>query len=151
MIVHSRSSTVRLVAERPIDKNGTVSESNTGCAAQQLFLDLGSPAEPMAPRNQSLWIHQSGTGRKLTHAWHFLQEHIQRNFSLPGSACTYGDGFTGSNRLRAAIASTLNRYLYPLTPIHPDHVLVTNGCSSALEQLSWAIANPGDGFLLGRP
>lgn len=80
-----------------------------------------------------------------------LRQHVQENFALPENACTYGDGFTGSRRLRKAVSHLLNRYLNPVTPLEADHILVTNGCSSALEQLAWALANPGEGFLLGRP
>lgn len=80
-----------------------------------------------------------------------LLQHVQAQFSLPENACTYGDGFTGSRRLKAAICQLLNRFLRPIAPLKAGHVLVTNGCSSALEQLAWAIANPGEGFLLGRP
>ena len=80
-----------------------------------------------------------------------LRQNVQERFALPENACTYGDGFTGSRRLKTAISRLLNRYLDPVTPLEADHVLVTNGCSSALEQLAWALANPGEGFLLGRP
>ena len=80
-----------------------------------------------------------------------LRQRVQETFELPENACTYGDGFTGSRRLKTAISRLLNRYLSPITPLKAEHILVTNGCSSALEQLAWALANPGDGFLLGRP
>jgi aspartate/methionine/tyrosine aminotransferase len=80
-----------------------------------------------------------------------LRQHVQENFVLPANTCTYGDGFTGSQRLKTAISRLLNRYLDPAISLEADHVIVTNGCSSALEQLAWALANPGEGFLLGRP
>jgi aspartate/methionine/tyrosine aminotransferase len=80
-----------------------------------------------------------------------LRQHVQERFALPENACTYGDGFTGSRRLKTAISRLLNQYLDPVTPLDAEHMLVTNGCSSALEQLAWALANPGEGFLLGRP
>ena len=58
---------------------------------------------------------------------------------------------TGSHRIKKALSRFLNKHLRPLQTIEPSHVTVTNGCSPALEHLSWAIANPGDGFLLGQP
>ena len=49
------------------------------------------------------------------------------------------------------MAQFLNDNFQPKTNVTSSHITVTNGCSSALEHLSWALANPGDGFLLGRP
>lgn len=80
-----------------------------------------------------------------------LSEHLHKHFKLPNHAFTYGDGMTGSKRLKAALATFLNRQLRPVLPLQPAHFTVTNGCSSAVEHLAWAIANPGDAFLLGRP
>lgn len=102
-----------------------------------------------AQTNPSGYVSLGLAENSLMHAG--LRQHVQENFVLPANACTYGDGFTGSRRLRTAISCLLNRYLNPITPLEAEHVLVTNGCSSALEQLAWAVANPGDGFLLGRP
>lgn len=81
-----------------------------------------------------------------------LVKHIHDNMSLPTQALTYGDGPpAGSKRLRNAMARFLTRQLKPVTPIEAIHIVVTNGCSSAVEHLSWALANPGDAFLLGQP
>lgn len=81
-----------------------------------------------------------------------LAKHIHNNISLPEQALTYGDGPpAGSKRLRSAMATFLTKHLKPVTPIESNHIVVTNGCSSAVEHLSWALANPGDGFLLGQP
>ena len=102
-----------------------------------------------AQNNPSGYVSLGLAENSLMHA--DLLQHVQGQFSLPENACTYGDGFTGSRRLKTGICRLLNRFLRPITPLEADHVLVTNGCSSALEQLAWAIANPGEGFLLGRP
>ena len=80
-----------------------------------------------------------------------LSEHVHKNLDLSHHDFTYGDGATGSKRLRKAIAGFVNDNFHPLRDVASAHVTVTNGCSSALEHISWAIANPGDGFLLGRP
>lgn len=74
--------------------------------------------------------------------------YMHDNISLKSQNLTYGDG---SRRLRAAMAGFLTKQLAPLKPIEPAHVAVTNGCSSAIEHLSWAFANPGEAFLLGQP
>ncbi|KAL1886071.1 hypothetical protein Cpir12675_006865 [Ceratocystis pirilliformis] len=66
-------------------------------------------------------------------------------------AFTYGNGLSGSLRLRTALASFLNDKHSPDTPILPAHIMLTNGCSAAIEQLSWILADPGDVWLLGQP
>ncbi|KXH40228.1 hypothetical protein CSIM01_06406 [Colletotrichum simmondsii] len=53
--------------------------------------------------------------------------------------------------IKTAVATFLNRHLQPSSPLEPAHFTITNGCSSAVEHIAWAIANPGDAFLLGRP
>lgn len=81
-----------------------------------------------------------------------LVKHIHSNIDLPTSALTYGDGPpAGSRRLRTAMAKFLTKHLRPAKTIEAGHIVVTNGCSSAIEHLSWALANPGDAFLLGQP
>ena len=80
-----------------------------------------------------------------------LSEHVHMNLDLPHHAFTYGDGSSGSKRLRKAIANFLNDNFQPVTNVTSSQITVTNGCSSALEHISWAIANPGDAFLLGKP
>lgn len=80
-----------------------------------------------------------------------LSEHIHKNLALPAHSLTYGDGMTGSKRLKASLARFMTDRFNPASAIQPEHVTVTNGCSSALEHLAWALGNPGDGFLLGQP
>ncbi|KAH6976846.1 1-aminocyclopropane-1-carboxylate synthase [Ilyonectria destructans] len=64
---------------------------------------------------------------------------------------TYGDGTTGSNRLKSVMSAFLTRRLQPVLALEAVHITITNGCCSALEQLAWAIADPGEVFLLGKP
>ncbi|KAI9038543.1 pyridoxal phosphate-dependent aminotransferase [Aspergillus affinis] len=81
-----------------------------------------------------------------------LLEYItKKQPDLPTRYLTYNQGGGGSMRLKAAIGRFLTRHFHPVKPIQPDHVVVTNGLAAALEHLSWALADPGDGILLGRP
>ncbi|GKT49828.1 putative inactive dehydrogenase easA [Colletotrichum spaethianum] len=80
-----------------------------------------------------------------------LSAHIHSNLAVPNHSFTYGDGMTGSKRLKSSLARFLTERLKPATSIEPQHISVTNGCSSAIEHLAWALGNPGDGFLLGQP
>ncbi|KAJ4988881.1 ACC synthase [Stagonosporopsis vannaccii] len=64
---------------------------------------------------------------------------------------TYGSGPYGSKAVRASIAKFMNRHFKPTRTLQPDHILVTNGVSVAIEHCAWGLADPGDGILLGRP
>src|SRR5690242_14962229 len=66
-------------------------------------------------------------------------------------AFTYGDGPAGSNNIKTVLSNFLNEYLKPIRKVRSEDLLVTNGVTSAIEHAAWAIANPGDGILVGRP
>ncbi|RUS33182.1 pyridoxal phosphate-dependent transferase [Jimgerdemannia flammicorona] len=57
----------------------------------------------------------------------------------------------GSVELRTHVAKLLNKYFDPKTPVHPDHITVTNGVSAAINGLSYAICDPGDAVLITAP
>lgn len=78
-------------------------------------------------------------------------KHTTDSFTFTLRDLTYGDGTTGSNRLKVAIARFLTKHLHAVAEIAATHVTVTNGCSSSIKDLSWAIANTGEGILLGQP
>lgn len=80
-----------------------------------------------------------------------LRKHIHDNLALTNPAFTYGDGTTGTKRVKKAVSRFLTTHLKPFKAIEPAHITMTNGCSAAIEHLSWAVANPGDGILLGQP
>ncbi|KAL2677171.1 hypothetical protein Neosp_010939 [[Neocosmospora] mangrovei] len=80
-----------------------------------------------------------------------LKKHIHDNMALSNLAFTYGDGTTGTKRAKQAVSRFLTRQLKPFRDIEPAHISMTNGCSAAIEHLSWAIADPGDAILLGQP
>lgn len=77
-----------------------------------------------------------------------LIKHMQDHMDIPRIALTYGDGFT---RIRNAAARFLNKHFKPVCPIKADHIHISNGVTPAIQDLAWAIGNPGDGILLGRP
>lgn len=64
---------------------------------------------------------------------------------------TYGDGFTGSKRLKTALCQFLNRYFKPLKPLQPAHLFATPGVGNALECCAWSLFDQGDSVLIGRP
>lgn len=80
-----------------------------------------------------------------------LLQYLNKKLELPAAYLTYNDGGGGSTRLRRAIAQFLTRHLNPVTPLDAEQLVVTNGVSPAIEHVSWAFADPGEGILLGRP
>ncbi|KAF1924752.1 PLP-dependent transferase [Didymella exigua CBS 183.55] len=64
---------------------------------------------------------------------------------------TYGSGPYGSRGIRDTIATSMNHHSKPFSPLQPDHIMVTNGVSVAIEHCAWGLVNPGEGILLGRP
>lgn len=106
----------------------------------------------------NLWNHQSNPDgivslgvAENTLMHDVLKKHIHDNLALSNLAFTYGDGTTGTKRAKQAVARFLTRQLKPFRAIEPAHISMTNGCSAAIEHLSWAIADPGDAILLGQP
>jgi aspartate/methionine/tyrosine aminotransferase len=80
-----------------------------------------------------------------------LQGFLTEHWSAQDSVLTYQDGPLGSQRVRRALARFLGRELKTYRPLSASQILVTNGVSSALEHAAWALADPGEAFLLGRP
>ena len=63
----------------------------------------------------------------------------------------YGDSPSGSHHLRRSLAAFFNERFSPITPIDHTHIIVTTGCSGVVDQLSWVLADDGDGILIQRP
>jgi aspartate/methionine/tyrosine aminotransferase len=80
-----------------------------------------------------------------------MAQYIKKSFDLPELALTYGDGVSGSKRLRAATSHFVNRHFHPVYPVKPEHLHISNGVTTSIEGCAFALGNHGDGFLLGRP
>ncbi|KAJ5102632.1 hypothetical protein N7532_003161 [Penicillium argentinense] len=80
-----------------------------------------------------------------------LVKYINTNVQITPKHLTYNNGSMGSNGLRKAVSQFLNRHFSPFRPVEPAHIIMTNGCSSAIEHLSFSILNPGEGVLLSKP
>ncbi|KAJ2583051.1 hypothetical protein GGH95_001207 [Coemansia sp. RSA 1836] len=57
----------------------------------------------------------------------------------------------GGPELRGEIASLFNRHFGPAAPVIPDDIVVTNGCTTAIEMLTFATCEPGDRVLIPTP
>ncbi|KAJ0364766.1 hypothetical protein COL154_004852 [Colletotrichum chrysophilum] len=70
---------------------------------------------------------------------------------IPATAFTYGDGTTGSKRLKNALGAFLTKHFHAYRRVKASHITITNGCSAAIEHLAWAFGNQDDFFLVGKP
>ncbi|KAJ1998801.1 hypothetical protein H4R26_005316 [Coemansia thaxteri] len=57
----------------------------------------------------------------------------------------------GGPELRGEIANLANRHFNPAAPVLPDDIVVTNGCTTAIEMLAFATCEPGDRILIPTP
>ncbi|OMH80190.1 1-aminocyclopropane-1-carboxylate synthase-like protein 1 [Zancudomyces culisetae] len=57
----------------------------------------------------------------------------------------------GSVPLREAVSGLFNKYFAPRHDIVPDDIVVTNGCTAALDLLAATICDPGDAVLIPAP
>lgn len=57
----------------------------------------------------------------------------------------------GTPELLKEIAGIFNRHFRPNQPVKPDHIVVTNGCTAAIEMLAFAMCEPGDHVLIPAP
>jgi aspartate/methionine/tyrosine aminotransferase len=80
-----------------------------------------------------------------------MAQYIKESFDLPEDALTYGEGASGSKRLRAAMSHFINRRFEPVLPVKVEHVNISNGVTTSIESCAFALGNRGDGILLGQP
>ncbi|OJJ57415.1 hypothetical protein ASPSYDRAFT_58955 [Aspergillus sydowii CBS 593.65] len=80
-----------------------------------------------------------------------MKQFINSQPPVESHALTYGDGFSGSKKLKASVCHFLNRHFRPFTPLLPEHLCITSGASNALENCGWGLCDPGDYILVGRP
>jgi aspartate/methionine/tyrosine aminotransferase len=57
----------------------------------------------------------------------------------------------GSPKLIQALGRFLNTRFKPVSPVVEDELLITAGVAAALDLVTWAICNEGDGVLVSRP
>ncbi|KAK3813025.1 MAG: pyridoxal phosphate-dependent transferase [Benniella sp.] len=64
----------------------------------------------------------------------------------------YGDSPSGSKLLRRHFANNIfNRYFNPHEPVHAEHMVLTAGCSAAVDNFTFCVCDPGDGILITTP
>ena len=63
---------------------------------------------------------------------------------------TYGEGPIGPLRLRKALASHLNDYFDPISPVTAEQVTFTAGVTGLNEMVAFNLCDEQEGILLGR-
>ncbi|RAK96462.1 aspartate aminotransferase [Aspergillus ibericus CBS 121593] len=117
-------------------------------ALKPTFLDvLGDLWDPQS--NPDGIVNLGLAENTLMHAE--MTEFINTKLQINAHALTYGDGFSGSHRLKKALCQFINRAFSPWTALCPSDLAITSGVSNALECCAWALADAGDYILVGRP
>lgn len=76
---------------------------------------------------------------------------LSAKVKIPELAFAYRYSTGGGPRLKAALASFLNEYFNPVTPILVNELIVAPGVTPILEMLAYSLGDPGDGILVNRP
>jgi aspartate/methionine/tyrosine aminotransferase len=100
---------------------------------------------------QQVWEVSANQWDPSTNPDGYVSLGIAENSLSHDKVFTYQDGPAGSKPALDAIASFFNTYFHPVQQVQADHLIITNGASSAIEHCAWALGDPGDGILLGRP
>ncbi|KAM3068466.1 hypothetical protein ACMFMF_009283 [Clarireedia jacksonii] len=76
---------------------------------------------------------------------------IQSHFNV--QCCTYGEGYTGTLRLRTAMAKHLNAYFRPVQAFDAEEITFAAGVTSINEVCALITCDPdsGDSIMLGSP
>ena len=71
--------------------------------------------------------------------------------SFDGQCCSYGEGYTGTLRLRTAMAKHLNTHFQPFAPIDAGQLTFAAGVTNLNELCGFLLCDPNDSILLVGP
>ncbi|KZO94458.1 PLP-dependent transferase [Calocera viscosa TUFC12733] len=80
-----------------------------------------------------------------------LLDFLSSRFTLKDVDFTFGDDFSGSQRLLKALARFVNKQFDPIKQVTQEDIVVGSGCGPISEQLLHFIADQGDGVLIPVP
>ncbi|KAM0431304.1 hypothetical protein ACHAPT_005277 [Fusarium lateritium] len=80
-----------------------------------------------------------------------LANFMNSHHELDKSLLTYGEGYTGTLRLRTAMAKHLNKHFHPAQAIDAEEITFTAGVTNINEVCAMITCDPGDAILLGKP
>ncbi|KAF2159607.1 hypothetical protein M409DRAFT_37907 [Zasmidium cellare ATCC 36951] len=80
-----------------------------------------------------------------------LTEFINSHSHFDKQCCSYGEGYTGTFRLRSAMARHLNEYFHPASEIDAEQITFAAGVTDLNEVSALLTCDEGDAIMLGRP
>lgn len=109
---------------------------------QNSYDPVSNPNGVVSFSNAENWLVQDDLAQ-------FINTHCQ----FDKICCTYGEGFTGTIRLRNATAKHLNAHFKPAQSIDPEQITYAAGVTGLNEVCALVTCNPysNDSILLGRP
>ena len=65
----------------------------------------------------------------------------------------YHQGYTGTTRIREAMAAHMNRHFHPVHPVDPEDITIGSGVTDINEVCAMLTCDPGkkEAVMLGRP
>ncbi|KZT54834.1 PLP-dependent transferase [Calocera cornea HHB12733] len=102
-----------------------------------------------AVRNPDGYINLNAAQNTLQQAE--LLAFLKSKFDVAQVDFTFGDDFSGSQRLLRALAGFLSKHFAQHKKIEPDDIMIGSGCGPLTDQLMLYLADPGDGVLLPVP
>lgn len=80
-----------------------------------------------------------------------LTSYINTKINFHSDVLTYGCGGIGTQDLRSAFASFIQRKFRTHAQLNAENIVCTSGLTNAVECITFAIADAGEGILLARP
>ncbi|KAK6354060.1 hypothetical protein TWF730_008478 [Orbilia blumenaviensis] len=80
-----------------------------------------------------------------------VADYLNENLRLQTKQLTYGDGTSGSHRLKTNLATFVNDYFHPVKEVAANQIIISTGVGGSIDQISWGLCNEGDGILVGKP
>ncbi|KAI1136382.1 acc synthase [Hypoxylon sp. FL0543] len=109
---------------------------------QNTYHPVNNPKGIVSFSNAENWlVHEDLT--------HFINEHNQ----FGEECCAYGEGYTGTRRLRTAMAKHLNTHFKPVQEIDPEEITFAAGVTPLNEACALLTCDPEkqESILLGKP
>eukprot|EP00798_Chlamydomonas_sp_ICE-L_P025313 gene25313-10969_t len=80
-----------------------------------------------------------------------VHERLSRCSPPPVDVLCYPNSYSGHERLRAALASTMERTFMHGVSVDPNNICIQAGAGAILDNLFWAIGDAGQGVLIPAP
>lgn len=81
-----------------------------------------------------------------------LAEFLSKNMKITPNHFGYGGSCPGFPSLTKGVLKLYNSEAFnPVVPVSKDHIYLTAGCTTLLDQFFWTLCDEGEGVLIGKP